>query len=90
MIETLRIPKLFGVSLFDSLGTLGGAYIISKSFYSSDKSNYMILPIFILLIIIGIISHIATSTYTMFGYYLGISTLDQVKNARIDRMNASV
>jgi hypothetical protein len=85
MIETLRIPKLFGISLFDSIGTLGGAYILAKSFYGSNESNDMILPIFVLLIIFGILAHIGTGTYTMFGYYLGINTLEQVNNARIDR-----
>jgi uncharacterized membrane protein len=60
MINTLRAPKIFNMSVFDLLGTANIAYYITV--YNNDKPRFS--TTFFILMIIAVVVH----------YLLGIKT----------------
>jgi hypothetical protein len=76
VINSLRGPKLNGISVFDVVATAFGAFILSNVL----KIHTII--IFILLIILAIGIHYALGVPTMLNYFLGINTLEEVMDRR--------
>jgi uncharacterized membrane protein YcaP (DUF421 family) len=72
IIDKLRGPKIFDMSIFDWVSSLLGAFLIGYYIFQLRNIIYWIIYI-IIWILIGVIIHWYYSIDTMFGYYLGIN-----------------
>jgi cadmium resistance protein CadD (predicted permease) len=79
LLKTLREPKILDMAVFDWVATFIAALIFTK--YVVPKWNVII--VFILFVILGIFVHVQTGTPTMFNYYLGQNSYEQVMESRI-------
>lgn len=77
IIDILRKPKIFNMSIFDWVATLLGGWLIArflhKRWYGSYNYLNFLLSVEILLIITGIIVHKLLGVDTMLGYYLNLN-----------------
>jgi hypothetical protein len=67
------------MAVFDWVATFIAALIFT--IYVDPKSNVMM--VFILFVILGIIVHVQSGTPTMFNYYLGQNSYEQVMESRM-------
>lgn len=81
LIDRLRKPKIFGMSVFDWTCTLIAALLITY-FYYGDFHVGHILFIFVLLVGLAILVHKITNTPTMLNYYLGLNSKEAVMQNR--------
>ena len=78
IIENLRKPKIFDMSIFDWVTSLIGAWIIGRFIF--NLTGIIVWFAFILFwIVFGVFIHWIIGVPTMFGYYLGISEKPQRK-----------
>ena len=86
-IQNLRQYKFIGIAIFDVLATYIVAIILSNilDYKNNTKKPYGALKIFALLIIIAIAVHYYMEIPTMFNYYLGLNTLEEVIKGRKSR-----
>lgn len=73
LIDRLRIPKIFDMSVFDWVASLLGAIIIGYYFFKI-KTITTLIPWLIFWTFLGVIIHKIFGIPTMLGYYLGLST----------------
>ena len=72
ILDKIRGPKMAGMSLFDWITSLLGAWFIGAFILRLTRPIYWILWI-ILWIIIGVVVHVAMKVPTMLGFYLGLN-----------------
>jgi len=72
VLDKLRGPKIFNMSVFDWITSLLGAWLIGH-YVLKIKSIFNYVVWFIIWIILGIIVHKIFKIDTMLGYYLGIN-----------------
>lgn len=75
-IDKLREPKIANMAAFDWIATAIVALGISK------VSDVHFIIVFVVMVIIAIVVHIATGTPTMLNHYLGINTKEEVLATR--------
>lgn len=75
-IQTLRGPKILGMSIFDWVTSLFGAYLVGH-YMLHIKSQRRWLTWILLWIIFGVLIHAIFGINTMLGYYLGINPKPQ-------------
>lgn len=81
-IHKLRSYRLFNISLFDVIATYFAAVIISY-FMKRKMIIKHIFKVFLLLIVIGIITHKVLNIPTMLNHYLGLNDKKSVLATRI-------
>jgi len=72
IIDKLRNPKLFDMSIFDWVTSLLGAWIIGRFIFNLTGAIAWIAYI-LFWIALGVFIHWLIDVPTMIGYYLGIS-----------------
>jgi hypothetical protein len=77
LLEIARCPKIFDIVIFDWVITLLVGYYMAlllhdKMKIKMDRGKFIVITI-ILLILLGIYTHIVFNVPTMLSYYLGIS-----------------
>ena len=72
VIDRLRQPKVFDMSLFDWVTSLFGAYLIGYYIFKL-KSIFSYILWFIVWTLLGVWIHYIFNVNTMLGYYLGIN-----------------
>ena len=78
VLDRLRKPKVFDMSIFDWATSLLGAWIVGR--FLLHISGVAMWILFILLwILFGVLVHWMLGVDTMFGYYLGISNKPERK-----------
>lgn len=64
--------RISGIAMLDTVLTMGAAGLITKYKYpQATPANYIM--VFIILILIGILAHVAVGQKTMLNYRLGLS-----------------
>jgi hypothetical protein len=86
-LNWLRGPKLNGISAFDMIATVIGAFILSNTvhFLNQFGTYTLTLIIFIMLILFAIGLHYVMGVPTMLNHYIGINTIDEVMDGRKQR-----
>ena len=79
-IEKLRKPKIMDMAIFDWLATAAVAAVIG----AFARSQCTAIIMFIILVLIGIITHHALGIPTMFNAYLGLADKRDVYKSRGD------
>jgi hypothetical protein len=81
-IDKLRKPKIFNMALFDWIATIlvGGliGMALSKKYTNDYYDKKYIIWSIIIVIILAPIAHVLFKTPTMFNYYLGLNTKEEV------------
>lgn len=70
-LKTLREPKILGMSIFDWITSLLGAYIIGRWFHFRTRQQWV--SWIILWIVLGVFVHAIFGINTMLGYYMGLN-----------------
>ena len=78
VLDIVRKPKIFDMSIFDWVTSLLGAWIVGR--FLLHISGVAMWIFFILLwVMFGVLVHWVLGVDTMLGYYLGISNKPQRK-----------
>lgn len=81
IVDRLRGPKVFDMSIFDWIGSMFLAlligYIVLGNTYR--KSAYAWIGWIVVWIMLGVFVHFVVGVPTMFGYYLGLNPKPQRK-----------
>ena len=77
-LQKLREPKFMDMAIFDWAVTIGAAVVIG----SLMRSGCMAVIMFLILILVGVLTHHALGIPTMFNAYLGIADKKDVHAAR--------
>jgi hypothetical protein len=70
-LETLRRPKILGMSIFDWFTSLLGAYVVGRWFHFRTRQQWISWLIF--WVLFGVFVHAIFGVNTMLGYYLGLN-----------------
>jgi hypothetical protein len=86
-LNKLRAPKINGIAAFDLIGTAIISFALACGVNHFIKKNIFVVSIvsFLFLMILAIILHVAVKMPTMLNHYLGLNSLEDVIQGRIDR-----
>ena len=78
LIDKIRKPKIFNMSIFDWFSSLFCAYLIGKYLLKINTINIWIIYL-VFWILFGVFVHWYFGIDTMLGYYLGINKKPIIK-----------
>jgi hypothetical protein len=81
IIDTLRQPKIFNISVFDLSGTILIAVLLTWWLSTKNKMKFNLANscmMVVLFIVVAIITHKLIGKPTMLNYYLGLNSLEAV------------
>jgi hypothetical protein len=76
VLDTLRKPKIWDIAVFDLFGTILGAAAIGY------VARINILMAIVIALLLGIVVHYALNIPTRLNQYLGLTTEQQLRDAR--------